>query len=68
VFLQPVWERIEGIVPPLLSKSLELYPKLSLLWRLAHAELMECDRLVVWGFSCPQSDHHISWLLREMRK
>lgn len=55
------------IVPPTLMKSFERYPKLSLLWRLAIKMLRASDKLVFWGFSCPTSDHHVSWLLRYCR-
>ena len=52
------------VVPPTLKKSFGEYPRLAFLWRLAEALLTECDRLVVWGFSCPDSDQHVRWLLR----
>jgi len=52
------------IVPPTASKSFERFPKLALLWRLAERSLARCDRIVVWGFSCPAIDHHFAWLLR----
>ena len=55
------------IIPPTLMKSFDRYPKLSLLWRLALQVLRASERLVVWGFSCPTSDHHVSWLLRSCR-
>ena len=55
------------IVPPTLMKSFDRYPKLSLFWRLALKVLRTSERLVVWGFSCPTSDHHVSWLLRSCR-
>lgn len=55
------------IVPPTLMKSFDQYPKLSLFWRVALKVLRASERLVVWGFSCPTSDHHVSWLLRSCR-
>lgn len=56
------------IVPPSVTKSFERFPKLCLLWRLAERALRASQKIVVWGFSCPPSDHHVSWLLRACRE
>ncbi|HUU11685.1 MAG TPA: hypothetical protein VM431_14255 [Phycisphaerae bacterium] len=55
------------IIPPTMAKSFERFPKLTLLWRVAEKAIQEAERLVVWGFSCPDSDHHVRWLLRACR-
>jgi len=55
------------IVPPTITKTFEHVPKLSLLWRMAQRHIAASPRLVVWGFSCPASDHHVAWLLRSCR-
>lgn len=52
------------IVPPSSTKSFSKYPRLALLWRVAEQSLYKCDRLTFWGYSCPPSDHHFAWLLR----
>lgn len=52
------------IVPPSMLKSFERYPKISVLWRYAERALVEAERIVLWGFSCPTTDHHVVWLFR----
>ena len=48
------------LIPPSMSKSFDRFPKLALYWRIAEHSLTRCDRIVVWGFSCPPTDHHIA--------
>ena len=52
------------IIPPSMNKSFAEYPFLARQFRLAQAALGLAERLVVWGFSCPPSDHHLAWLVR----
>jgi len=52
------------LVAPTMYKALEKYPKLALIWRIAQHAMAEADRLVLWGFSCPTTDHHFAWLMR----
>lgn len=56
-----------AIVPPTMTKSFQRYPLLSLLTRIAREKLASAERIVVWGFSCPLTDHHVAWLLRSCR-
>jgi hypothetical protein len=55
-------ERI--IVPPSMNKTFDRYPSLALAWRLAQESLRASERIVVWGYSCPPTDHHFAWVLR----
>jgi hypothetical protein len=52
------------IIPPGANKALIRYPALTVLARIAEEALLRCERLVLWGYSCPPTDHHIAWLLR----
>ena len=56
-----------AIVPPSMTKSFQRYPLLSVLARIARERLATANRIVVWGFSCPSTDHHIAWILRSCR-
>ena len=55
-------ERI--IVPPSMNKSFDNFPSLSPVWRLARTSLADSRRIIVWGYSCPMTDHHFAWILR----
>ena len=52
------------IVPPTMKKSFEQYPKLGLIWRLAHEVLKAADRVVFFGVSMAPSDYYLHWLIR----
>jgi hypothetical protein len=52
------------IVPPTMRKSFEDYPRLLLIWRLAHEELKAADRVVFFGVSMAPSDYYLHWLIR----
>lgn len=56
-----------AIVPPSMTKSFQRYPLLSVLARIARERLAVANRIVIWGFSCPSTDHHVAWLLRSCR-
>ncbi len=55
------------IVPPTITKAFDRFPKLCLMWRAAMNALLYAQTLLVWGFSCPESDHTFAWLLRYLR-
>ena len=57
-----------AIVPPSMTKSFQRYPLLSVLARIAKERLVTAKRIVIWGFSCPSTDHHVAWLLRSCRR
>jgi hypothetical protein len=57
-----------AIVPPSMIKSFQRYPLLSVLARIAKECLVTAERIVLWWFSCPSSDHHVAWLLRSCRR
>ena len=52
------------IVPPTMKKSFEQFPKLGLIWRLAHEELKVADKVVFFGVSMAESDYYLHWLIR----
>ena len=52
------------IVPPTMQKSFETFPKLGLVWRLAHEELKKATKVVFWGVSLAASDYYLHWLIR----
>lgn len=56
------------IVPPSMLKPFRKYPRLALLWRLAGAALNRAYRIVIWGFSCPMTDHQVISLFRSCRE
>ena len=45
-------------------KSFAQFPKLGFLWSLAHRELSQADRIVVFGLSFAPSDYYLRWLFR----
>ncbi len=55
---------VSVLVPPTMMKSFAQFPKLGLLWSLAHRELSEADRIVVFGLSFAASDYYLRWLFR----
>ncbi len=52
------------LVPPTMKKSFEVFPRLSLIWRLAHEELKVADKVVFFGVSMAPSDYYLHWLIR----
>jgi hypothetical protein len=56
---------VSVIIPPSMNKSLELYPKMGLVWNLAFRELSHASHWIMIGMSLPDSDIHLKWLLRE---
>jgi hypothetical protein len=52
------------LVPPTMKKSFEKYPKLGLIWRLAHEELKVADKVIFFGVSMAPSDYYLHWLIR----
>lgn len=55
---------VSVLVPPTMMKSFTQFPKLGLLWSLAHRELSTADRIVVFGLSFAASDYYLRWLFR----
>ncbi len=55
---------VSVLVPPTMMKSFTQFPKLGLLWSLAHRELSTADRIVVFGLSFAVSDYYLRWLFR----
>jgi hypothetical protein len=51
-----------------MTKSFQKYPLLSVLARIAQERLVTAERIVIWGFSCPSTDHHVAWVLRSCRR
>lgn len=52
------------LVPPTMKKSFERFPKLGLIWRLAHEELKAATKVVFFGVSMAPSDYYLHWLIR----
>lgn len=52
------------IVPPTLHKSFDKFPKLGLFWSLAHRELRNARKIVIFGVSFSSSDYYLAWLFR----
>ena len=60
---------LEGvIIPPSLIKPFERHPKIAMMWRLASVCLNRSERLIIWGFSCPPTDHQVLSLFRSCRE
>jgi hypothetical protein len=53
-----------ALVPPTTTKTFAQFPKIGLLWSLAHRELRSADRIVVFGLSFAPSDYYLRWLFR----
>ena len=53
---------VSVIIPPAVGKSFKKFPKMGLVWNLAHRELRLADRWVLIGMSLPESDYHLRWL------
>jgi hypothetical protein len=54
------------IITPVLNKPYDQHPVLLTVWEQAQAELRQCKRLVIGGYSFPQTDFHVRRLLREV--
>lgn len=57
---------ISVIIPPAVGKSFRKFPKMGLVWNLAHRELKFADRWVLIGMSLPESDYHLRWLFKDV--
>lgn len=55
---------VNVLVPPTMMKSFAQFPKLGLLWSLAHRELNLASRIVIFGLSFAPSDYYLRWLFR----
>jgi NAD-dependent SIR2 family protein deacetylase len=53
------------IIPPTFFKTLSNY-FIRQIWYLAEQELMQCDRIVFCGYSFPEADVHIRYLLKRV--
>ena len=54
------------IITPVLNKPYDLHQVFLTVWEQARAELSDCKRLVIGGYSFPPTDFHIRRLLREV--
>lgn len=53
------------VLPPIVNKQFRRYPKFGLLWRKALQDIQQTTQLIVFGFSAPETDFHMRWLLRK---
>lgn len=69
----PIWvstqnsRRLRGypmLVPPVPHKSGLFHEEINRLWSIAFDELSSADEIVVFGYSCPQSDQEAANLIR----
>jgi len=54
------------IITPVLNKPYDQHPVFVTVWEQAQIELRRCKRLVIGGYSFPQTDFHVRRLLREV--
>jgi hypothetical protein len=54
------------IITPVLNKPYDRHPVFQTIWEQARVELRHCKRLVIGGYSFPQTDFHVRRLLREV--
>lgn len=52
------------IVPPTMNKVFKQFPKMGLLWSIAHREIMFSQRIIMIGISLAESDYYFRWLLK----
>jgi len=52
------------IVPPVMQKAFEKWPKLALIWTIARKKLSEADEIVIIGVSFSPSDYYLRWLFK----
>ncbi len=57
-FLRPL------IVPPTMNKAFEDYPRIGVMWTLAHHHLTTATRIVFFGVSFAPSDYYLRWLIK----
>jgi len=57
-YLQPL------IVPPAINKAFENYPRIGVMWTLAHHHLATATRIVFFGVSFAPSDYYLRWLIK----
>lgn len=57
---------VSVLIPPTMMKTFGQFPKLGLLWSLAHRELKAAERIVVFGLSFAPSDYYLRWLFRSV--
>lgn len=53
-----------AIVPPIMNKSFDRWPKLGLVWRLAREELTKSTKVIFIGVSFAPSDYYLRWLIK----
>lgn len=53
-----------AIVPPVMNKVFQEYPKLGVMWTLARHEVMACTCIVFIGVSFAPSDYYLRWLIK----
>jgi len=53
-----------AIVPPTMHKAFGKYPKLGVIWSIAHQELIASSSIVFIGVSFRPSDYYLSWLMK----
>ena len=59
-FLRPL------IVPPTINKAFEDYPRIGVMWTLAHHHLTTANRIVFFGVSFAPSDYYLRWLFKSV--
>ena len=52
------------IVPPVLAKPIRTMPYIRRAWRKARELVLDCEQMIVWGYSLPPTDFWANWLIR----
>lgn len=53
------------MVMPSMSKDLNQFPEISVMWRCAHHAIKESEQILIYGFSFPESDALFSEMMRD---
>ena len=51
------------ILPPQMVKIIDKYPRLRVMWNFASTALMDCDRIIVIGYSFPLTDTRTTYMM-----
>lgn len=52
------------LIPPVLNKQYRKYHLIRRVWNTALREIEIAERIIIWGYSLPETDFYSSWLLR----
>lgn len=55
------------IIPPVLNKQYNTYPFIDKIWNIASREIETAKKIIIWGYSLPNTDFYSDWLLRQAR-